>query len=69
MMCMRVGLQAQIQDFAQGGAVEVGPPLGALNPKFAQNRGFSLKIAWKLHDFEEIMGARGRGPLGPPWTR
>ena len=41
---------------------------GALSPKFAQNRVFSVKIAWKLHDFEEILGARGHGPPGPlPW--
>ncbi len=32
---------------------------GALSPKFAQNRGFPLKIAWRLHDFEKILGARG----------
>ena len=38
----------------------------SLSPKFAHNRGVSLKIAWKLHDFEEILGARGPGPPGPP---
>ncbi len=40
--------------------------LRALSPKIAQNRGFSLKITWKWHDFEEILGARGPGPQGPP---
>ena len=44
---------------------------GALSPKFAQNRGFPLAIAWKLHDFEQILGGkRGspgpQGPLDPP---
>ena len=38
-------------------------PKGALSPKFAQNRG-PLKIASKLHDFEEILVARGFGPPG-----
>ena len=32
---------------------------GALNPKFAQNNGFSLTNVWKLHGFEKILGARG----------
>ncbi len=48
---------AHIQDFGQGGPAEFWPQGGALSPKYAQNRGFSLKIAWKLHDFEEILGA------------
>ncbi len=45
------------------------PPRGAaLSPKFAQNRGFPLKIARKLHDLKKILGARGdpgsaTGPL------
>ncbi len=34
-------------------------PRGAMSPKFAQNWGSSLKIAWKQHDFEEILGAKG----------
>ncbi len=37
----------------------------ALSLKFVQNMGFPLKIAWKLHDFEEILGARG---AGVPWN-
>ncbi len=57
--------QARIQAFGQGGPVEFWPQ-GALSPKFAQNRAFSLKITWKLHDFEEILGERG---LGPHWIR
>ncbi len=40
-------------------------PRGALSPKFAQNRGFSLKIACKLHDFGKLLG-QGPEPLGPP---
>ena len=39
---------------------------GGLSPKFAQNRGFSLTFAWKLHDFEKIMGARGA--RAPTWS-
>ena len=46
------------------GASRVLTPTGTLSPKFAQNRCFSLKIACKLHDFEEILGARGAGPPG-----
>ena len=58
--------QARIQDFRQGGPAEFWPQGGALSPNFAQNRGFSLKNAWKLHDFEEILGARGaRASLDP----
>ena len=31
---------------------------------------FSLNIAWKLHDFEEILGGKGgRAPRPPPWIR
>ena len=37
---------------------------GGLSPKFAQNKGCSPKIAWKLHDFEQILGAWA--PLDPP---
>ncbi len=36
--------QARIQDFGQGPS-GVLTPRGALSPKFAQNRGCSLKIA------------------------
>ena len=39
---------------------------GDLNPKFAQNRVFLSKIAWKLHDFEQNLGGKGARPLGPP---
>ena len=49
--------------------MEFSPQGGALSLKFAQNRGFSINIPWKLHDFEEIVGARGaqapRAPLDP----
>ena len=55
--------QARIQDFGQGGQWSFDPK-GGLSPKFAQNRGFPLKIAWKLHDFEEILGAGLPGPPG-----
>ncbi len=41
-------------------------PWGGLSPKFAQNRGFSLKIARKLHVLKKILWARGGGPPGPP---
>ena len=58
------GPQTRIQDFGQG-ASGVLTPRGALSPKFAQNRGFALKIAWKLHDFGKILGARGTGPPAP----
>ena len=37
-------------------------------PKIAQNRGFPLKIAWKVHDFEKNLGGKG-GPPGPIWIR
>ncbi len=37
----------------------------ALTPKFAHNRGFPLKISWKLHDFEINLG--GRGPRIRLW--
>ena len=47
-----------------GGPSGVLTPRGAQSPKFAQNRGSSLKIAWKLHDFEQILGAR-EGPQDP----
>ncbi len=40
---------------------------GGLSPKFAQNRGFSLKIMWKLYDFEQkSWGHGGPWPPGPP---
>ena len=45
--------------FWSGGTIGVLTPRGALSPKFAQNGGFSLKIAWKLHDLKKILGARG----------
>ncbi len=32
---------------------------GGLSPKFAQIRGFSLKIAWKLHDFDNNLAGKG----------
>ncbi len=61
-------VQVRIQDFGQGGPAEFWPQ-GGLSPKFAQNRVFSLETASKLHDFEEIFGARGgwapRAPLDP----
>ena len=51
--------------FWSGRPSRVLTPRGALSPKFVQNRGFSLKIAWKVHDFEDILGARGSpGPQG-----
>ena len=59
--------QARIQDFGQRGPSGVLTPRGeGPEPIFAQNWGFSLKIAHKLHDFEEILGARGAGPPGIP---
>ncbi len=44
------------------------PHMGALSPKFTQNRGggVSLNIAWKVYDFAKILGVReGPGPKGP----
>ncbi len=59
--------QARIQDCVQGFQAEFWPQGGALSPKLAQNRGFSLKIAWNLHDFEQNLGARlEAGPPGRP---
>ena len=51
------------------GAQQSFDPKRGQSPKFARN-GFSLKIACKLHDFEEILGAKswGRAPR-PPWIR
>ncbi len=47
-------------------SVKFWPQVGALSLAFAQNRGFSLKIPWELHDFEEIFGGKGGpGPQGP----
>ena len=53
-------MQARIQGFGQVGPAEFWPQ-GGLSPKFAKNRDFSLKIAGKLHDFEEILGASAAG--------
>ncbi len=50
------------------GPAEIWPQMEALRPTFAQNRGFSLKIAWKLHDLKKILGAT-LGGLGPHWIR
>ena len=48
----------------QGGPAEFWPPKGGgLSPKFAPNRGFSLKIAWKLHDFKKNLEGK-EGPFG-----
>ena len=63
------GVAGADQGFWSRGSRGVLTPRGALSPKFAQHRWFSLHIAWKLHDFEEILGARGSGPPGPPWIR
>ena len=54
----------------RGDPAEFWPQQGeGLSPKFAQNRVFSPKIAWKLHGVEEILGARGPAPSGRPWIR
>ena len=61
--------QVQIQDFGQGAQWSFDPKgVGALSPKFAQNRGFPLKLP-ELPDFEEILGARGLDPLLIPVPR
>ncbi len=61
------GIQGQIRDFGQGGPSGVLVRGGSLSPKFAQNRGFPLKIAWKLRDFDKkSLGQGGPGPPGPP---
>ncbi len=39
------------------GAQQNFDPRGGPSPKL-------LKIAWKLHDFEKILGAEGPGPQG-----
>ena len=61
-------LQGWIQDFGQG-ASRVVTPEGAVSPKFAQNGGFSRNIAWKQHDCEQILGARGAWAPRAPWIR
>ncbi len=63
------GTQARTQDFGQEGPTEFWFQGGTLTSKFAQDRGFPLKIAWKLHDFEEILGARGAWAPRAPWIR
>ena len=50
------------------GASGVLTPREALSPKFAKYRGFSLKIASKLHDLKQILGARGAAPWIRYWT-
>ncbi len=42
---------------------------GALSTKFSQNRVFFLKIAWKLHDFEKILGTKWARAPRAPWIR
>ena len=55
--------------FWSGGVSVVLSPRGTLSPKFAQNGGFLLKIAWKLHDFEELLVVRGaRAPRIRYWV-
>ncbi len=57
-----------IQNFGWGGSAVLNPR-GTLSPNFAQNRGFSPKIAWKLHDLKKSWGARrarAPRPLDPP---
>ncbi len=44
--------QRQIQDFGQGAQWSFDPRGGALSLIFSPNRGFPLKIDWKLHDSE-----------------
>ncbi len=58
--------QARIQDFGQGGPSGVLTPLGGPWAQYFLKTGVFLKIAWKLHDFEEILGQGGPGPPGPP---
>ena len=61
--------QAQIQDFGRGGGQWSFDHRGA---KFAQNRGFSLAMAWNLHDFENKSWGQGWDPGdkgGNPWIR
>ena len=50
--------QARIQDFGQGVQQNLDP-MGGPELKICSKQGASHKIAWKLHDFEEIVGARG----------
>ena len=66
--------QGRIQDFGQGGQWSFDPrgeaqqnfkPRGALRPKFAQIRDFSLKIAWNLGG-KGRWGRAPRAPLDPP---
>ena len=52
-----------------GGPSGIWTPRGGPEPKICSKYiGVSLKIAWKLHDFEEILGAKGGGSVlpGPP---
>ncbi len=48
------------------GAQQSLDPRGDLSPKFAQSRGFSLKLAWKLHDFGKMFRTRRGQAPGPP---
>ncbi len=55
--------QARIQDFGQGGASRVLTPKGALKPKFAENRGFPLKLPENCMILKKYWGQGG--PLDP----
>ncbi len=60
-------IHGRIQDFCQGGQAEFWPcRVLALSPKFAQNRGFSLKIASKLWFFS-FLGGKGAQAPRVPW--
>ncbi len=43
--------------------------VGAMNPKFAWNRGFPLKLPENCMILKKSWGQGGPGPPGPPWIR
>ena len=53
-----------LRELLSGGPSGVWTPRGAWAQNLLKIGGFPLKISWKLHDVEEILGAR-RAPLDP----
>ncbi len=57
--------QARIQDFGQGPSEVLTPRMGALSPKFVQNRGFLLKLPENGMVFKKKWGQGGSAVLIP----
>ncbi len=51
--------------YGSGGQKSFDPPLGALSPKFAQNRGFPLKLPENCMIIKTSWGQGGPGPQDP----